>query len=148
MYGVRKLRSMCAVPSRAVRWITLNDRFLDILSKYVPLDPVTLPSAPTTIGMVCTRLSPQLFFNSISRSLYLVIFSASFLQDSVRFANFASCFRTAVFSVVPSRRSRDQAHEATTSRRASWLETTSRRGLTTNHRPPSGGRRLLVGRNQ
>ena len=43
------------------------------------MDSVTLPRAPTTIGIVCTRFSPQHFFNSISRSLYLVIFSASFL---------------------------------------------------------------------
>ena len=69
---------MCAVFRRVVRWIVSKEIFLDISLVYPSIPCVTLPKAPITTGIVRTFLRFHHFWSSISKSWYLVIFSASF----------------------------------------------------------------------
>ena len=70
---------MCAVPSNAVFWSILNSMFGDMKLMYSFSPLHTVPSAPTTNGIVRTFFKFQHFWVSIFKSLYLTIFSASFL---------------------------------------------------------------------
>ena len=78
LWGVRKFRRMCAVIRRVVRWIVSNDILSDISFMCPSIPCVTLSNAPITTGIVCIFLRFQHFCSSISKSRYLVVFSASF----------------------------------------------------------------------
>ena len=74
---------MCAVPSRVVFCMVSNGMFGEICLFFLFIVVLTVPSAPTTIGMVLIFFKFQHFCTSISRSRYLVIFSASFFVTFV-----------------------------------------------------------------
>ena len=70
---------MCAVPNSAVFCTTHIEIFgaNSFRKSFSPL--LTVPNAPITIGIVVTLRRFQHFCTSISKSLYFVSFSASFL---------------------------------------------------------------------
>ena len=77
--GVRKFLRIWTVLSMAIRWIMSKARLLAMDFRYSVTLLYTSSSAPITTGIVRTFFRFQHFSISISRSRYLVIFSASFL---------------------------------------------------------------------
>ena len=71
-------RSICAVPNMAFFFTSLISRCLDILLRYCLSDCEMFPVAPTINGITFT-FTFHTRWNSIIRSLYYKIFSASCL---------------------------------------------------------------------
>ena len=71
------------MPSNAVFGTLRNSAFGDSIFRYSVMPLHTVPNAPMTIGIVLILRRFQHFWTSISRSRYLVIYSASFLSTLI-----------------------------------------------------------------